>query len=145
MMNGNTEKVWTGQSNTNKNTVTGQMYNWSGQPTGDNREHFSGHGDSYTGNNNYHNYHTYNGQEYHCSYPCTKQSYNPPNYSNVQQKATGQGWNGMNHMTGQSTSYSGYGQAVPPGYMRQPPPSYGGHKKALHGNDYLILSWHLKG
>ena len=43
----------------------------------------------------------------------------------IQLQPNGQGWNSSNHMTRQSTSYSGYGQAVPPGYMRQPQPSYG--------------------
>ena len=127
MMNGNTEKVWTGQSNTNQNIVTGQMYNWSGQTTGANGEHFTGHGDSYTGHNNYHNHQTFNGQEFQGSYPCNGQSYNPPNYSNVQQKTTGHGWNGSNYMTGQH------------------PPPYGGHKKVFYQNDGLTLSYHLEG
>ena len=117
------------------------MYNWSDQPTGVYGGRFTGHSkqslDSHTGHNNYYNYHTFNREEYHDGYTYTGQSYNQPKYINVQHNPSGQWWNSSNHTTGQSTSYSCYGLAVPPGYIRQHQPPYGGHKKVLYGNDFL--------
>ena len=139
-MSGNTDwgRQWNGQQNTvskQQQTVNGQSYNWGGHRQSNvawggqfNGQQAVG---SYNGQMTQSNY-SYNGQSASNGY-----SYN--GHSSVSAySSTGQvlphpspnvhGWSSSNHLTGQSTSYSGYGQAAPPGHMRQPPP-YGGHKK----------------
>eukprot|EP00092_Neocalanus_flemingeri_P036368 GFUD01039594.1.p1 GENE.GFUD01039594.1~~GFUD01039594.1.p1 ORF type:complete len:150 (+),score=44.90 GFUD01039594.1:69-518(+) len=130
-------KQWNGQQNTDSQqgrTVNGQPSNWGGH-NGQSDDTWGGQFNGQQAVSSYNGHNTasanrHNGQVTHGGY-----SYNGQVLTH--QSHNGHGWNN-NHMTGHSTSYSGYsyGQTVPPGNMRQPPP-YGGQKKEVDWDEQV--------